>query len=93
MWAFLSSWMEERNASIVAFACWGAGWRYLVVCPALVSLMLGSGRVSEDWTRRVVLRHEFLVSSVVRLDSGWIDGELYDVVDRSWVLENDDIRL
>ena len=34
-----------------------------------------------------------LIFSVMRLDYGWFDGELDDVVDRSWVLENDDIRL
>ncbi len=29
----------------------------------------------------------------MRLDSGWFDGELDDVVDRSWVLKNDNTRL
>ena len=34
-----------------------------------------------------------LISSVMRLDSGWFNGELDNVVDGYRVLENDDIRL
>ena len=34
-----------------------------------------------------------LISSVIRLDSRWFDGELDNVVDGSWVLENENIRL
>ena len=58
MCAVLSSCMEDRRASIVCFACCIARCRYPVACPMLLSLMLGNGRVSGDWTRRVVLQNK-----------------------------------
>jgi hypothetical protein len=44
----LSSRIDDRNASVVVFACCRASRRYPMVSPMFVSLVFGSGSWSVD---------------------------------------------